>query len=109
MSGSGIISMQAHKRGCTMDLQQIITQQAVAQFLMLFHVVWLTGIAPTCITGEEKSSSSTNSHTASTVLVLVLIFVSYCLIGRNRISMHHKRIHRQFTQQFVFVLLFHTF
>jgi hypothetical protein len=56
----------AHMRGCTMDLQQILTQQS------------------------------------STVLVPVLVFVSYCLVGRNTTSMHQKRIHMQFTKQYKF-------
>jgi hypothetical protein len=67
------------------------TQQAAAQFLLLFPVVWLTGIASACIRRGYKPVKKIKqqykfSHSRAgqffIALVLVLIFVSYCLVGR---------------------------
>jgi hypothetical protein len=69
---------------------KIYSQQAAAQFLLLFPVVWLTGIASACIRRGYKPVKIKQQYKFShsragqffIALVLVLIFVSYCLVGR---------------------------
>jgi hypothetical protein len=61
--------------------------------LLLFHIVWLSGIAPACIRrGCKPLIYQTAVHIfiqqASTFLVAVL----YYLINRNSISMHQHAL-----------------